>query len=64
LCEEAAAVAAWYSDARGETQADVVWTRRKYVRRKKGAPPGTVTVKRSDTVRVRPGLPGPVAEES
>jgi hypothetical protein len=63
LCAEAAAVAAWYSDARLEPQADVLWTRRKYVRRKKGSPPGTVTIKRSSTVRVRPGLPREGAEE-
>lgn len=55
--EEAAAIAAWYSDGRGEDRVDVQWTRRKYVRKIRGAPPGTVTVKRFETIRVRPGLP-------
>ena len=36
--EEAAALAAWYSGARSEGQVDVHWTRRKYVRRVRGAP--------------------------
>jgi predicted ribosome quality control (RQC) complex YloA/Tae2 family protein len=57
LLRQAAAVAAWYSDARKQPQADVQWTRRKYVRRLKGAGPGTVKVKKSETVRVRPGVP-------
>jgi predicted ribosome quality control (RQC) complex YloA/Tae2 family protein len=52
--EEAAAAAAWYSDARAEEAADVQWTRRKNVRRVRGAPRGTVTVKRFETIRVRP----------
>ncbi len=51
---EAAGLAAWYSDARDEEHVDVQWTRRKNVRRVRGAAPGTVTVKRSETVRVRP----------
>ena len=54
---EAAAAAAWYSDARDEPRVDVQWTRRKYVRRVRGAPPGTVTLKRFQTVRVRPAVP-------
>jgi predicted ribosome quality control (RQC) complex YloA/Tae2 family protein len=55
--EEAAALAAWYSDAREEGAADVQWTRRKNVRKARNAPPGTVLVKRFETVRIRPGLP-------
>lgn len=54
---EAAAVAAWYSDARQEGLVDVQWTRRKYVRRRPGAAPGAVTLKKFETVRVRPALP-------
>lgn len=54
---EAAAVAAWYSDARGQDSADVQWTRRKYVRKLRGAPAGTVKLKRFETIRVRPELP-------
>ncbi len=54
---EAAAAAAWFSDAKRETQAEVQWTRTKYVRRVRGASPGTVALKRFETVRVRPVLP-------
>ena len=54
---EAAGAAAWYSEAREQPFVDVQWTRRKYVRRIRGAPPGTVRVKRSETVRVRPRRP-------
>jgi predicted ribosome quality control (RQC) complex YloA/Tae2 family protein len=55
--EEAAKAAAWFSDAKGRGQADVQWTRRKHVRRVKGAPAGTVILKRCETVRVRPAPP-------
>lgn len=55
---EAAAVAAWFSEARNQPLAEVQWTRRKYVRRPRGAAVGTVTIKRFETVRVRPALPG------
>jgi len=54
---EAAEMAAWYSDAREADHADVQWTRRKNVRRLRTGPPGTVTLKRSETVRVRPKRP-------
>ena len=52
--EEAAALAAWFSDARDESQAEVQWTRRKYVRKPRGAPPGTVIPQRVKTVFVEP----------
>ena len=55
--EEAAAVAAHFSDARTQSAVDVQWTRRKYVRKAKGAPPGTVLLKKFETVRVKPALP-------
>jgi predicted ribosome quality control (RQC) complex YloA/Tae2 family protein len=55
--EEAAALAAWYSDARHESSVDVQWTRRKFVRRARGAPGGTVLIKRFETLRVRPAAP-------
>jgi predicted ribosome quality control (RQC) complex YloA/Tae2 family protein len=59
---EAAALAAWYSDARDQEFADVQWTRRKYVRRPRGAAAGSVLLKRFETVRVRPGRP-PTVED-
>ena len=52
--QEAAALAAWFSDARGSATVDVQWTKRKNVRRARGAPPGTVLVKRFEVLRVRP----------
>lgn len=55
--EEAATLAAWFSDARREGAVDVQWTRRKFVRRPRGAPGGTVLVKRFETLRVRPVPP-------
>ncbi len=55
--EEAAAIAAWFSEARGSVTVDVVCARRKHVRRKRGAPPGTVTLKRFETLRIRPAPP-------
>jgi predicted ribosome quality control (RQC) complex YloA/Tae2 family protein len=61
--EEAAVAAAWFSDSRGSHQADVQWTRRKNVRRVRGAPPGTVTLKRFETIRVRPASPAGVDGE-
>lgn len=54
---EAAAAAAWYSDARGHKHVDVQWTRRKYVRRAPRSPAGTVLLKRFETVRVSPSAP-------
>jgi predicted ribosome quality control (RQC) complex YloA/Tae2 family protein len=54
---QAAGAAAWYSESREQPLVDVQWTRRKYVRRIRGAAPGTVRVKRSETVRVRPRRP-------
>jgi predicted ribosome quality control (RQC) complex YloA/Tae2 family protein len=54
---EAAAVAAWFSEAQKEAEVDVQWTRRKYVRKIHGASPGTVRLKKFEIVRIRPELP-------
>jgi len=51
---EAAAVAAFHSESSGEARVDVQWTQRKNVRKPRGAAPGTVIVKRFETIRVRP----------
>jgi len=53
----AAGIAAWYSDARGEAAVDVQWTRRKFVRKKRAAPAGTVILKKFQVIRVRPSTP-------
>jgi predicted ribosome quality control (RQC) complex YloA/Tae2 family protein len=55
---QAAAAAAWFSEAREQGQVDVQWTRRKNVRKPRTSPLGTVVIKRFKTTRVRPGVPG------
>jgi predicted ribosome quality control (RQC) complex YloA/Tae2 family protein len=54
---EAARTAAWFSDARAAGAVEVQWTRRKNVRRVKGGAPGRVTLKRFQSIRVRPAPP-------
>jgi predicted ribosome quality control (RQC) complex YloA/Tae2 family protein len=50
---DAALLAAWHSKLRHEAIIDVMWTRRKHVRKAKGAPSGQVTVSASKTISVR-----------
>jgi predicted ribosome quality control (RQC) complex YloA/Tae2 family protein len=52
--EEAAALAALFSKARTSALVPVDWTRRKYVRKPRGAPPGSVVLQRAKTVFVEP----------
>lgn len=52
--EEAAQLAAVYSRARTSGLVPVDWTRRKYVRKPRGAPPGTVIPQRVRTIFVEP----------
>ena len=51
---EAATLAALYSSARHSGSVPVAWTRRKYVRKRRGASPGTVVPERVETVFVAP----------
>ncbi len=51
---EAAALAAYYSAARGSANVEVDVTRRRHVRKIKGAGPGMVTYRQERTVAVRP----------
>ena len=53
---EAATLAALHSSARHSGSVPVAWTRRKHVRKPRGAPPGTVTPERTRTVFVSPDL--------
>ncbi len=55
--EEAAAIAAYYSRMRTAGLVPVAMTERKYVRKPKGAPPGTVSLQRESVLIVRPALP-------
>jgi len=50
---DAALLAAHFSSARGQDGVEVAWTRCKYVRKPKGAPPGSVTVTQEKVLRVR-----------
>ncbi len=50
----AAALAAYYSAARGSASVEVDVTRRRYVRKIKGAGPGMVTYRNERTIAVRP----------
>ena len=54
--EEAAVLAAVHSKARTSATVPVDWTRRKYVRKPRKAPPGAVTLEREKTVFVAPDL--------
>ena len=51
---EAATAAAVHSGARHSRTAPVIWTRRKYVRKPRKSPPGTVTPDRVQTIFVEP----------
>ena len=55
--ERAAAVAAWHSKARAGGVAAVSCTRARFVTKPRGAPPGTVQIRKETVLKVRPGLP-------
>lgn len=55
--QKAAAIAAYFSKARGSALVPVMVTQRKYVRKPKGALPGAVAIEREDVVLVEPALP-------
>ena len=59
---QAGEIAAWHSGARAERMVEVAYTRRKNVRKVKGAPPGKVLLGESATLRVRPRVPDGVTE--
>jgi predicted ribosome quality control (RQC) complex YloA/Tae2 family protein len=53
----AAGIAAYYSKARHSSLVPVIYTRRKYVRKPRKAPPGKVTCEREKTLFAKPELP-------
>ncbi len=55
--QEAAQLAAYYSQARDSAHVDVDYTERRYVRPIKGAGPGLVTYTQEETIRVAPRKP-------
>jgi len=60
---EAAAIAAYYSKYRNAKSVPVAYTEKKYVRKPKGVPAGTVTLEREKVIMVQPGLPQGAEEE-
>ncbi len=57
ILEAAAAITAYYSQARNASWVTVVYTQRKYVRKPKGSNVGAVVLEREQTVMVKPELP-------
>ncbi len=55
--EEAAAITAYFSDAKTQSLAPVSFTEKKFVRKPRGAAVGAVKLEREQVVMVRPGLP-------
>ncbi len=53
LLVDAAHLAAHFSKARGGEDVEVTWTRRRYVQKPRGAPPGSVRLLREKTILVR-----------
>ena len=51
---EAAQLAAFHSQGRPATAVDVSWTWKRHVMKRKGAPTGQVTLRKFQTIRVRP----------
>lgn len=61
--EETAGIAAFYSKMKTAKHVPVAVTERKYVRKPRGAPAGTVTIEREKLLFVNPQLPEGVEEE-
>ncbi len=55
--EQAAAIAAYYSKMKNSRMVPVAMTQKKYVRKPRGVPAGTVTIEREKVFFVEPGLP-------
>ncbi len=55
--EQAGSIAAYFSQAKTSRLVPVVVTKRKYVRKPRGAPEGTVAVEREEVIMVEPKLP-------
>jgi predicted ribosome quality control (RQC) complex YloA/Tae2 family protein len=55
--EQAAAIAAYYSKMKNAKMVPVAMTERKYVRKPKGSPPGSVVLDREKVIFAEPALP-------
>ncbi|MGA3244495.1 MAG: NFACT RNA binding domain-containing protein [Bacteroidota bacterium] len=62
--EETASIAAFYSKMKTARNVPVAMTEKKYVRKPRGAPAGTVTIEREKLFFVNPKLPGDADQES
>ena len=60
---QAAAIAAYYSKHRNAKRVPVAYTEKKYVRKPKGAAPGSVMVEREKVIMVDPALPEGAKDE-
>ncbi|MCZ7555034.1 MAG: NFACT RNA binding domain-containing protein [Bacteroidia bacterium] len=60
---QAASIAAYYSKHRNAKNVPVAYTEKKYVRKPKGAAPGSVIMEREKVVMVQPMLPEGMSEE-
>lgn len=58
VIEYAGSIAAWNSRRKTETLCPVIVTPRKFVRKRKGDPPGAVVVEREEVILVEPRQPG------
>jgi predicted ribosome quality control (RQC) complex YloA/Tae2 family protein len=54
IIEAAAQIAAYYSKRKTETLCPVIYTPRKFVRKRKGDPPGAVVVEKEKVILVEP----------
>jgi len=57
VIEKAAQLAAYYSKRKTDSLCPVIYTPKKFVRKPKGAAPGSVTVDRENVILVKPGNP-------
>lgn len=55
--EQAAEIAAYYSDAKTQKHAPVAYTKKKFVRKPRGAAPGAVLLEKEEVVIVTPRIP-------
>ena len=55
--EQAASIAAWYSKMKNAKNVPVAMTEKKYVRKPKGVPAGTVVIEKEKVIFVQPRLP-------
>lgn len=56
-CEQAAGIAAYYSKMKNAGTVAVAMTEKRFVRKPRGAPPGTVVIEREKVIFAQPALP-------